>query len=97
MSHCETAASIKGIRRGPLQDKPRKGTKIRALYDRLQASKGLPITFSATRGRYMMIDQLRDAYGLDLRNVGYGQWMLAGEWFGKVYVDYVAERMERAQ
>lgn len=93
--HCMTAAKIKGVRGGgPLQDKPREGTPLRETYDLFQANRGIPISYTRDRHRSMQIPQLQDFYGLDIRNVGYGRWLLAGEWFGRVYVDYVAERLE---
>ena len=48
---------------------------------------------------------LIDVYGLDIRSRSHpGAWgtgssereyILAGEWFGKVYVDYIAEQLEK--
>jgi hypothetical protein len=36
-------------------------------------------------------EALINRYGLDIRK-GHGKWLLAGEWFGKVYIDYVVEQ-----
>lgn len=37
---------------------------------------------------------LRDFYGLDIRNFGRRRWCLVGEWFGKEYKDYIAEKIK---
>lgn len=61
-----------------------------------QSSKGAPVEFGCTSRRVNRgISDLTDYYGLDIRRVGYRRCMLCGEWFGKVYIDYVAERMEK--
>ncbi len=101
MSRCLPAASIKrGNRRGyTLRQIPLEGTRLRATYDLLMANKGAAINVSLSRAYGpndggTAISQLRDFYGLDIRKIKNGQWLLAGEWFGRVYVDYVAERLE---
>lgn len=97
-----SASQIKGTkRRGPPpRSLPREGTRLRALYDLFMANKGAvinrPLTIEFDLGG-IAIEQLRNFYGLDIRCVGYGQWLLAGEWFGRVYIDYVAERHEVAE
>jgi hypothetical protein len=70
---------------------PSEGSKLRAIYDRFQASKGRVIEFSRTNDRPLL--DLQDYYGLDIRRVSRGKWVLAGEWFGRVYLDYVSEHL----
>lgn len=86
-----SAAQAKGKETSPRQNAPRPGTAIRVAYDLLQANHGLPVTI---RDPYGVIKaQLQDIYGLDIRNCGQHRYLLAGEWFGRVYIDYVAERL----
>lgn len=76
---------------------PKEGTKLRCLYDLLMANKGLPIDLPLTRfggnRNGIAIEQLRDFYGLDIRKLKSKRWVLAGEWFGKTYRDYIADRL----
>lgn len=98
----ESAAAAKsGF--GPTRLVPREGTRLRRMYDLLQANKGLPIDiylacFEGVKPGVAgaNIEQLQDFYGLDIRKIKYGRWVLAGEWFGKVYVDYIADRLREA-
>ena len=84
-----SAAKIKGAKRGgPTNDAPREGTAIRAVYDMFLKHRGHVVPFAVHRGDGEKIRYLRDFYGLDIRHVSYGRWLLAGEWFGRVYVDY---------
>ena len=98
MAHSATAASIRGFHCN-YQSKPREGSAVRKLYDRFMANKGIVIelvTHGTSRERritYHQIEQLRNTYGLDIRMIRYRQWVLAGEWFGGKYVDYIAERL----
>lgn len=91
----ESVSEAKGTGHA-LQRMPREGSKIRALYDFLEARKGIPIDIALTvaapnfRGD---IEKLRDFYGLDIRKISYGRWVLAGEWFGTEYRDYIAEHL----
>lgn len=94
-----SAASAKGYREHT-QLRPREGTKLRALYDLLVANKGYPVTVSKAN-KYRLV-QLRDFYGLDIIHIsGRGRghppirWLLAGEWFGRTYVDYIADRINK--
>lgn len=97
---CPTASQIKGARRAPVQPLPREGTRTRQVYDLLQANKGRPVDVGV-RGTKLgsIIRNLEDFYGLDIRWLQNGSsrtgrqtfYMLAGEWFGRVYIDYVAE------
>jgi len=91
----ESAASAKG--RGVRNPRPREGTKLRAIHDLFVANKGIPIAFSTSgapaRAR---IEQLRNFYGLDIRCLARGRWVLAGEWYGSTYVDYIADVIHKA-
>lgn len=89
------------------QSSPREGTKLRRMYDLLMASKGLPLDTplamfgmtaeSRSNNAGIYIENLRNFYGLDIRKLEPGRWVLAGEWFGKVYIDYIAERIHAAE
>lgn len=74
---------------------PAAGTHTRAIYDVFMRQKGKPIAFTPGKRDYEVMDRLRDFYGLDIRRVDKGKWVLAGEWFASKYVDYIAERLER--
>lgn len=89
---CQTVSSSKGKSTGLLNEVPGEGTKIREIYDLFQANKGRVISFSFGRNQ-KILKNLIDFYGLDIRNIGQCKWVLAGEWFGKVYVDYITQRM----
>jgi hypothetical protein len=111
MSRCLSASQIKKARgsKVELRPMPREGTKLRRAYDLFQANKGIPVEFPRTMLGVAQINNLQDFYGLDIRIAqrayekdGYGNnrpplSMLAGEWFGRVYIDYVAERIEAVQ
>jgi hypothetical protein len=72
------------------QKYPKEGTKLRGLYDLFQANKGRVISYKITNGA--QIEFLKDFYGLDIRCIRKGAWVLAGEWFNDSdYVDYIAE------
>ena len=98
-------AKLMGKHRGarPLQDAPREGTFIRRAYDMFKQHPGLPIEFSLIGTPDPCVTRkLIDFYGLDIRMLQKGSskvqrpsiYVLAGEWFGRVYVDYIEERME---
>lgn len=74
------------------QMKPREGTALRGVYDFFISQKGVPIAWKRKRGD-TNIDRLKDIYGLDIRCLRQGLWVLAGEWFGSTYVDYIADRI----
>ena len=88
-----------------LQKIPRPGTKLRELYDLFQMNKGIVIEEPLTmRYNYTYFIFLRDFYGLDIRKIGEvhkgrgrgtGRWILAGEWFGANYVDYIARNKQK--
>jgi len=105
-SYAKTLGKKSGTRQ--LRDAPGNGTKLRANWDVLQANKGVPVEL-AGEPRYiaMQIVQLVDFYGLDIRQVQRGfhggdisrpsLYVLAGEWFGRVYIDYIAEHINSSQ
>jgi hypothetical protein len=86
-------ATVSEMKRGrvPSRGEPREGTKVRAVYDLFMTHKGTPVSYSRAH-RPEIIDRLTDNWGLDIRRVGKGRYLLAGEWFGREYVDYVAAR-----
>ena len=102
----ESAASMKGTR-AHYQLAPREGTKLRALYDGFMEHKGLPFQRNLCPKDHRRIADLKDFYGLDIRMLKSGSgnrwegssvpgtWVLAGEWFGKTYVDYIADRIAK--
>lgn len=90
---CESVASIKG--NSHFQNpKPREGTRLREVYDLFYLNKGLPVEFFHSGKDNSSLIKLIDFYGLDIRCISRGKWVLAGEWFGKVYVDYIAEHIK---
>jgi len=100
---CQTVSRAKGKVNGVLQPMPREGSRLRKVYDLFQANKGRPVEFQI--GMFgpdpNAINKLMDFYGLDIRRIRSGSsrvgrvstWVLAGEWFGRVYVDYVADHV----
>lgn len=99
----ESAASAKG--KWSCQQIPREGTRLRAGYFLFQANKGLPIEaslseiFCSPRDKRASnsIEQLRSFYGMDIRKLGPRRWVLAGEWFGREYRDYIADRIHEVE
>jgi len=73
--------------------RPREGSKLRETYDLLMSNKGVTIDINLG---YLPghLYQLMDYYGLDIRMIKRGRWVLAGEWFGTTYVDYIADRIK---
>lgn len=100
---CATVAQCKRSKghSAMLQIAPREGTRLRAIYDLFQSNKGKPVEYHSTVDK-AAIPKLIDFYGLDIRCLQNGssrtgrksQWVLAGEWFGKVYIDYIAEQIQ---
>lgn len=90
-----------------LQKIPRPGTRLRELYDLFQMNKGIVIEEPLTmRYNYNYFITLIDFYGLDIRKIGEvqhknkrgmrtGRWVLAGEWFGADYVDYISKNKQK--
>ena len=69
---------------------PREGSYLRECYDLFLNNRGVPIRFVERNNNRNATRQLQDYYGLDIRCIEPGKWVLAGEWFGKNYVDYIA-------
>jgi hypothetical protein len=97
--HTESAAAAKGHLRGrTLNVVPRDGTRIRAVYDLFYANKGKIIDFCTTNKKLAWcLTPLADTYGLDIRCIRKNKWCLVGEWFGRVYVDYLNDPTEKSQ
>ena len=97
---CLSAARALRKKTRTIHEVPRDGSELRRIYDLLQANKGKPVELGDVRP--WEIIPLEDFYGLDIRKVGRKSFktgapslhLLAGEWFGRVYIDYVAERMD---
>jgi hypothetical protein len=75
---------------------PREGTRLRFLYDLFQSNRGKIVSFSLARAG-KDVASLVDFYGLDIRTIGKRRWLLAGEWQGKEYVDYVLAEQEKRE
>jgi hypothetical protein len=73
---------------------PREGTQLRALYDLFVANKGRVVDVSPTMRGGRALSDLTDYYEMDIRKLGHRRWVLAGEWFGPDYVDYIAAVLE---
>src|SRR6266404_2959165 len=91
-----TAGAMKGISQHNKRDLPREGSKIRELYDLFMANKGkiiaISLNLNGDTSSNRRKEYLQDSYGLDIRKVCNGKWILAGEWDGKVYIDYMANK-----
>ena len=93
----ESAASLKHPETHSHQLYPKQGTKLRVVYDKLAENKAQPVELTGGKALGPELVRLQDYYGLDIRHVGKHKWLLAGEWFGSVYVDYVAERFAQLE
>lgn len=95
----QSVGNIKNKTCSHSQPIPREGSKIREVYDLFYANKGVAIEWHFSGSNRLILD-LQDYYGLDIRNLQKGsprtgrpsKWVLAGEWFGKTYVDYIATK-----
>jgi hypothetical protein len=96
--------------KGSAQREPRPGTRLRTLWDLLQANRGAPVDIPPELYAHARpLRYLRDQYGLDIRIAsktriagktgphGTRCWILAGEWIEDEYRDYIAERLERTE
>lgn len=102
---CETLTHAKRGKWGALQPLPKEGSRIRWIYDRLMENKGQPIPLKLNAsGDSRRMQSLQDFYGLDIRRLQSGNsrtgrsslYVAAGEWFGRVYVDYIAEHLSHS-
>lgn len=95
----QTCNSMKGRRARDLTAKPREGTHIREFYDLLMANKGHVVDVRSIplspQTRAQLLTQLAIVYGLDIRLVRHFNYMLVGEWCDTVYIDYLAESLEK--
>ena len=101
MASVASVAFIKGIPSAVAAHKsaPKPGSTLRRIFDALHERSGLPTRLDGVSKVRSAIENLRTSYGLDIRAIRHGgaggtQWVLAGEWFGTRYVDYVAQRLE---
>ncbi len=86
---------LRGRSSNHYQAEPRPGTRLRVAWDLLQAHRGQLISYPF---RSEIIKNLRHSYGLDVRNYGYHEWCLVGEWLADAtYVDYVAQRAHEGE
>ncbi len=101
-----SVASMKGRNKGRLlQQLPRVGTETRRIYDLLYANKGTPVrvcfsNYKCKKAKeksvwWATLESLRNFYGLDIIKTNRDEWCLIGEWFGKIYIDYVAEKVNK--
>lgn len=106
MTRFEPASRIKGHRSGPVpQQIPAEGSELRKLHDLFQSRRGEAIEINRHRYNQLgsMIQNLIDYYGLDIRLLRRGHkergglYILAGEWFGSRYEDYVAARIAASE
>ena len=88
MMHTYSAHVIKS-KIAPTNHKPKDGTATRKAYDLFYTNKGKPVPFCTTPVNYAALNQLIDVYGLDIRRLKKNTWCLVGEWYGKVYIDYL--------
>jgi hypothetical protein len=80
---------------GHIQMWPSEGTTLRAIWDLLQANKGKFVCvypFIPPTATHSYRSNLTNVWGLDIAYKKGGQWCLIGEWKGKDYVDYLAEK-----
>jgi hypothetical protein len=71
---------------------PQMGTKLREVHDFFLHNRGIPVKWSWAGGGGQLY-ALQDFYGLDIRRIRHGVWVLAGEWIGDEYRDYIAQRV----
>lgn len=102
MQRPASVSLLKGSRNRPLQEKPREGTKLRLIYDRLFENAGFPIPMDFNAD---IITTFTLFYGLDIRPVQRKSFkrnleptvVLAGYWDGNVYIDCIAAHLKTPQ
>jgi hypothetical protein len=93
-----TVGQLKRMAKGKklinLQKEPRKGTRLREIFDLFIKNPGEPVLFSLDKSTTQAVTQLRLFYELDLRCIRQGGsvrgksiWMLVGYWKSKDYID----------
>jgi len=96
----QSAAGLKGYHTNrDLSAPPKAGSVRRALYDLLMQHKAETVDirglqFTNRHMRLAALSALREEYGLDIRLQRRFHYMLVGEWCGRVYVDYLAEKID---
>lgn len=87
-----SVAQIKKGFKTPIQQFPREGSKIRELFDILNAYKGQVVDISDCADNLKNVDmrirQLIVFYGMDIVHVGKNRWRFVGEYIGPAYVSY---------
>lgn len=101
-----SVTEIKTDHWGGTRDYPRPGTRARQVYDFLRLHRGRTVDTRPLWREMMMpshkgefgsiLSRLQDDYGCDIRRVKNGHYILAGEWFGSHYTDYVAQAIDEA-
>lgn len=108
LSVTEIKRRTKGLKLFAKRQKPEEGSSRREIYDRLMANAGKTVCLFEEKDEHekrmilSSLGHLEVEYGLDIRLVQHG-WkdkrptlhVLAGEWFGKIYVDYIADTEEQ--
>lgn len=104
LSAYQIKARLKGKKIRALQPMPKEGSAVRAVYDKFTSQPGKVIEFQIGDSgcNDAVLTALRIYYGLDIRMLKQGSsranrrslWVLAGEWFGKIYIDYTADTDE---
>lgn len=94
-----TAGMMKGTTRQALQQEPRPGTKIKAVYDLFINHPAIPIHINQINAiigkRYSMVREILLEYGLDIRNYSHGYWWIVGKYNeDDTYTDYIADKMD---
>lgn len=67
---------------------PKIGSKVREIYDLFASNKGQIITYSFSSDGIVIIENLRNFYGCDIRKLKTRKWILAGEYINGKYVSY---------
>lgn len=96
-----TVSEMKRGKSSPHAEYPATGTYPREVYNILYAARGRVVDLGPPGHRYTQrgraIARLRDEYGCDIRTAkGWNCFILAGEWFGSKYVDYVNAAIDAA-
>jgi hypothetical protein len=106
MARVESVSASKRTKQGVRfrRGKPHEGTVLRLWFDEIKASEGRPFSASIPS---RVKDDLMDFYALDIvviekshnirgpKRVAPSSYVLAGEWFGSKYVDYVARQLNQ--
>ena len=99
---CSSATKIKSGKDWGAQKRPDPESRLGMLYDAFKNNAWEPVQFKLNKLDSSYRDRLIDFYGLDIRLLDRGDsrlgklstYVLAGEWFGSEYVDYIAEKLK---